>query len=766
MDKTRLRSVAHSVVGLAILALLVVAENAAALTPTPTQTPTPTNTPPAVANDLCTTATQVLVTPYVQSISTTLATMSMSDPTPTCGNLSANKSVWYSFTAPANGMVNAYTLGSDYDTILSAYTGTCAALVSVGCNDDAFQTLQSKLPIAVTGGTTYLFMVSSTAVTGGNLQFTLVFDASPGTPTITPTVTRTPTQTRTPVPGATNTQTSVPAATNTPTPTVGGAPLNDACGGATIIPSVPYTNNENTILASMDGADPMPSCGNGSQQKTVWYRFTAPSSGTLVADTLGSNYDTILSVYTGACGNFTPVSNGCNDDAPGSSQSQVSFAAAGGTTYFFMVSAYTGNGGNLVFHLTFQGVPVTGSQTPAQTGTSTPTRTRTFTAVPGATNTPTPSAAGATNTPTATPTGAASNDSCSNATTVGSTPYTNSVNTAMATADPTDPAPPCGNLLAQKTAWYRFTAPSFGLVTADTFGSSYDTILSTQTGACGAFTAVAGGCNDDAPNSSQSQVMFTASGGTTYFFMVSAYSNNGGTLVFHLTFQPLSSPTPTLTASRTPTQTLTATQTRTPTVTPTNSQTPTVTLTRTITPTATITSTATITPTSSNTPTITQTPTVTRTPTITPTRTITPTATLTSTATPLAVPNDLCTTATVVGSVPYTNSQVTLLATGDTSDPAPSCGNPAAGKSVWYRYTAAAPGTLTADTFGSSYDTILAAYTGSCASLSETACNDDAPLTSQSRVSFAVAAGTTYSFLVSAYNNNGGNLIFHLTFAP
>jgi hypothetical protein len=67
-----------------------------------------------------------------------------------------------------------------------------------------------------------------------------------------------------------------------------------------------------------------------------------------VADTFGSNYDTVLSVWTGSPGTFAPVA--CNDDT-GSLQSQVSFAATSGTTYFFMVTAFGNDGGTLVFNL-------------------------------------------------------------------------------------------------------------------------------------------------------------------------------------------------------------------------------------------------------------------------------------------------------------------------------------------------------------------------------------------------------------------------------
>ena len=705
MDKIWLRSASHSLVGL-VWAALVVGQAAAqtststpTATPTPTATATPTNTPPAVANDLCGTATTIFFSPFTETVSTLLAT-SVSDPAPSCGNHSAAKSIWYKFTAPSSGTVNAYTLGSNYDTILSAFTGTCGALVQVGCNDDAFLTLQSKLPLAVIGGTTYFFMVSASTGTGGSSQFTLTFEPSPAaTATVgASTPTRTPTSTFTTVPGATNTLTPTAGATLTRTATPSVPNGNDACNNAIVIPSAPYTNIVNTSAATMEAGDPQPGCGNNSREKTVWYRFTAPSNGILTADTLGSDYDTILSSFTGTCGAFTGVTGGCNDDAPGSSQSQVSFIATGGTTYSFMVSAYSGNGGNLIFHLMFQGGAVTGTQSPSLTPTQTPTSTQTFTSIPGATNTPTPTGPAApTNTSTVTPTsgGGLPNDTCSTATTIASAPYTNIVNTSTATMEAGDPQPGCGNNSRQKTVWYRFTAPSAGILTADTFGSSYDTILSAQTGACGAFTGVTGGCNDDAPGSSQSQVSFIAAGGTTYFFMVSAYNGDGGTLVFHLMFQGVSV-TGTQSPSLTPTQTPTSTQTFT--------SIPGATSTPTRTGSAVPTNTATVTPTSGG-----------------------------------GLPNDTCGTATNIASAPYTNIVNTSTATMEAADPQPGCGNNSRQKTVWYRFTAPSAGIVTADTLGSSYDThSLVVQTGACGAFSGVTggCNDDAPGSSQSQVSF------------------------------
>jgi hypothetical protein len=138
---------------------------------------------------------------------------------------------------------------------------------------------------------------------------------------------------------------------------------------------VPYTDTVITSAATTEPSDPTPMCGNGSPGKSVWYVFTAPSRGTVTADTFDSNYDTILSVYTGSCGGLSPVADGCSDDDPfDGAQSKVSLPSSPGTTYYFMVSAFEDDGGSLMFRLRFFLNPATA--TPTRIGPSaTPTPT-------------------------------------------------------------------------------------------------------------------------------------------------------------------------------------------------------------------------------------------------------------------------------------------------------------------------------------------------------------------------------------------------------
>jgi Ca2+-binding RTX toxin-like protein len=77
----------------------------------------------------------------------------------------------------------------------------------------------------------------------------------------------------------------------------------------------------------------------------VWYRWTAPASGTVDLDLCETNFDTLLSVYTGgSLGSLKRVKDNNNNSAcpPGTWGSKLTFEAAAGTVYNFAVSGAGG----------------------------------------------------------------------------------------------------------------------------------------------------------------------------------------------------------------------------------------------------------------------------------------------------------------------------------------------------------------------------------------------------------------------------------------
>jgi len=82
------------------------------------------------------------------------------------------------------------------------------------------------------------------------------------------------------------------------------------------------------------------------------------------------------------------------------------------------------------------------------------------------------------------------------------------------------------------------------------------------------------------------------------------------------------------------------------------------------------------------------------------------------------------------------------------------------GRSIWWRWTAPAPGPVDLDTRGSYSDTTLGVYTGSSVgNLTTIASNDDINpgIVQASTLIFPATSGTTYFFAIDGFNNNDGN---------
>jgi Ca2+-binding RTX toxin-like protein len=83
---------------------------------------------------------------------------------------------------------------------------------------------------------------------------------------------------------------------------------------------------------------------------TAWWKYNAPSSGTLTIDTNGSNFNTVLGVYTGfSVDALTEVA--FNDDGGVGNASLVSFTAVRDTTYFIAVDGFSSSTGNITLNL-------------------------------------------------------------------------------------------------------------------------------------------------------------------------------------------------------------------------------------------------------------------------------------------------------------------------------------------------------------------------------------------------------------------------------
>lgn len=109
----------------------------------------------------------------------------------------------------------------------------------------------------------------------------------------------------------------------------------------------------------------------------------------------------------------------------------------------------------------------------------------------------------------------------------------------------------------------------------------------------------------------------------------------------------------------------------------------------------------------------------------------------------------------------YGNNITTSLESGE-----PAKAGNAGGRSVWWTWQAPVSGTVSWDTTGSTFDTLLAAYTGSSiSSLASVAENDNDAGLITSKITFNVAAGTTYAIAVDGNNAATGNITINWEYA-
>ncbi len=138
-------------------------------------------------------------------------------------------------------------------------------------------------------------------------------------------------------------------------------PVNDACVDAMAVSNGSFVGD--TSMATNDGAA---SCGFTEFSSDVWFRYSLPIDGTIFVDTIGSDFDTVLSIHQGCPGN---VSNEirCDDNSAGSLQSSLEFFATAGFEYYVRVAGFGDAIGSYTLNIG-PGGAITGRVTDAVTG--------------------------------------------------------------------------------------------------------------------------------------------------------------------------------------------------------------------------------------------------------------------------------------------------------------------------------------------------------------------------------------------------------------
>lgn len=255
----------------------------------------------AVANDDFIAAQQI--SGPSGSIAGTTVTASRETGEPPHGGRDASASIWYRWTAPASGTLRVTTQGSSFDTLLGAYTGSSvSSLNPLADNDDhAYPRARwSSVEFAVTAGSTYFIAVDGFGRFTGSTVLNWSLGATPPAP----------------------------------------APVaNDMFADAQEITSATGSVTGTTIGAKREAGEPDHAATSG--EASIWYQWTAPSSGNLRLSTQGSSFDTLLGIYSGSAVNSLQRL-GANDDVPGGLWSEVTVPVTAGTTYKIAVDGWGG----------------------------------------------------------------------------------------------------------------------------------------------------------------------------------------------------------------------------------------------------------------------------------------------------------------------------------------------------------------------------------------------------------------------------------------
>jgi subtilisin family serine protease len=130
--------------------------------------------------------------------------------------------------------------------------------------------------------------------------------------------------------------------------TILSGPVNDNfVGGMTVNGTLVATTGKNTD-ATIEVGEANHAAMTGG--KSVWWSWTAPKSGNVQITTEGSDFDTLLGVYTGSAVAGT-ILVASNDDSGASRTSLVNFNAVAGTTYQIAIDGNNGESGNINLYI-------------------------------------------------------------------------------------------------------------------------------------------------------------------------------------------------------------------------------------------------------------------------------------------------------------------------------------------------------------------------------------------------------------------------------
>lgn len=230
------------------------------------------------------------------------ATIEPGEPTPFLGP--QWRSVWWTWTAGADGLLSVRVRASNAGSLqASVYTGSSvSALATVPVRSSNFLPDGTReIVVQVSSGVPYQIQLCSDSPLE---RFDLVLEYGASV-----------------------------------VPSNNAFAARPALAGGTVV--VTGTNRN----ADMEQGEPVPA-GSTAWQASIWWSWTAPASALTTVTTDGSNFDTLLGIYTGSALSSL-INLGRDDDSGDGVASLLRFSAIQGQTYAIQVAGFNGSVGDV-----------------------------------------------------------------------------------------------------------------------------------------------------------------------------------------------------------------------------------------------------------------------------------------------------------------------------------------------------------------------------------------------------------------------------------
>ena len=384
---------------------------------------------------------------------------------PRHGGNAGGASLWWTWTPNAAGTVIIDTSGSTIDTVMGIYTGNrIDGLNTVASDDDSGDGFASRVELSVTANTAYQIAVDGYNGATGDIVLNLDFQSSgPVEP-----------------PSDSPADPPLPPETNS----------NDDFEHAGQLPRAGLTwrTTGSNLGATREPAEPAHADRPGGA--SVWWQWTAPTTGQATVSTAGSDFDTILGIYRSFGGGMNGLLVVASNDDHNGLTSHTTFRAEHDVTYWIAVDGYGGTAGTIALELGLNSAAL------------------------------------------------ADNDTFQQRTLLAGSDLNVSGDNTFASREAGEPWH-LGHS-SGASVWWTWTAPKSGRVVLSTQGSEFDTTLAVYGGTTlGNLQEIAS--NDDSANPAAaltSEVIFEAVGGSSYQIAVDGYGGATGVIKLNLSQTP------------------------------------------------------------------------------------------------------------------------------------------------------------------------------------------------------------------------------------